>query len=109
MPKLKLKADDALSGPKRGPSTLKKLGGSVVATIPPHLLRELDLSAGTVVSVERSGDQLVIRRAAPKKSARRIGLAARLARCDFSQPLSPEQQREDEAWDRMPPVGREEI
>jgi hypothetical protein len=37
----------------------------------------------------------------------RVGLKARLARCDFTVPLSEEGPAEQKAWDEMKPVGRE--
>ena len=41
-------------------STLKKVGGSIMATSPPHLLRELRLAAGSRISVAKSDGRLII-------------------------------------------------
>ena len=90
-------------------STLKKVGGSIMATIPPHLLRELRLAAGSRISVAKSDGRLIITPEVPKKANKRIGLTARLAMCDFSVPLSPARKAEDEAWLNDGRVGREEI
>ncbi len=52
-------------------------------------------------------DSKRIKRGQPRRD--RIGLAARLAMCDFKVPLTKEEQREQRAWDRLPPAGKEEI
>lgn len=85
---------------------LRKVGGSVMAAIPPHLLREMHLEAGEDVVVERTGDALTLRKAAPKG---RVGVRQRLAMCDFQGAATAQRKTEDEAWDRSPPFGREEI
>jgi antitoxin component of MazEF toxin-antitoxin module len=85
---------------------LRKVGGSISAAIPPHILDALSLGAGSELLIEVDNGRVVMSPALPKG---RIGIAARLAMCDFSVPLSPERQAEDTAWDRMKPVGREVI
>ena len=82
---------------------LKQVGGSVMVTIPPHILRELKLAAGSQVDVTASEGRVTI---APAKT-RRIGLKARLAMCDFTARVPSERVKEDQAWDRAPPAGRE--
>jgi hypothetical protein len=45
----------------------------------------------------------------PDKARRlgRIGLATRLAMCDFTIPLTPEEKAEQALWENLAPVGRE--
>jgi hypothetical protein len=47
--------------------------------------------------------------AAPKHQPRRIGLAARLALCDFTYALSVNDTAEERDWLDAPRVGREKI
>lgn len=80
-------------------SHLRKVGGSVMLTIPPAALSALHLQAGTVVDVVAEGDVLVVRRQARP----RFTLAELLAQCDPTAPMSAE----DQEWLNDGPVGAE--
>lgn len=83
------------------PSTtnLRKVGGSVMLTIPPTILDMMDLQAGSEILLEIEGDKLVVRKTNPKRYA----LEALLAECDFEAPAS----EEDQLWLSSRSVGRE--
>lgn len=65
---------------------LTKVGGSVMLTIPPRALKQLQPTAGSQVNVAISDGQLVVTPATGS-----IGIKARLAMCDFS--VSPDGDR----------------
>ncbi|HQV25153.1 MAG TPA: antitoxin [Acinetobacter sp.] len=79
-------------------TNLRKVGGSVMLAVPPILLKKLGLDAGKAVSLDvQDGKLLVEPRTKPSYK-----LADLLAE---QQALNLEQ----DAWDGMKPVGREEI
>jgi antitoxin ChpS len=79
-------------------TNLRKVGGSVMLAVPPTLLKKLGLDAGKAVSLDvQDGKLLVEPRTKPSYK-----LADLLAE---QQALNLEQ----DAWDGMKPVGREEI
>jgi antitoxin ChpS len=88
---------------------LRKVGGSVTVAIPPHILEALALRAGSEVDVSVDQGRVVLVAAKLATQTGRIGLAARLAMCDLTLKLSPEEQAEIDAWEYMKPVGREVI
>ena len=67
------------------------------------MLEQLGLGVDMPVEVELDGDKITIRR----RRQGRIGLAARLAMCDVSIPLTSEEQVERVAWESAPAVGLE--
>lgn len=79
-------------------TNLRKVGGSVMLAVPPTLLKKLGLDAGKTVSLDIQDGKLVVQ--SKKKPAYK--LADLLAE---QQALNLEQ----DAWDGMKPVGREEI
>jgi antitoxin ChpS len=81
---------------------LRTVGGSVMVAIPPQMLEALQLRPNTEVGISLNGTGLFIE---PKPVSKRIGLAARLAKCDFSVPESPEERE----WLDVRPQGREVI
>ena len=81
----------------------RTVGGSVMVAIPPAAMNELGISSGSALDVEVRDGELILR--LTQKRTGRIGLAARLAMCDFTKPMS-ETERE---WLDSPRVGREEI
>ena len=81
-------------------STLRKVGGSIMISIPPALLEALHLHVGAKLAIEREGDHLVLRPERPRYTLQEL-----LDQCDFSLPRS----NEDEEWLNSPPVGRELI
>lgn len=85
---------------------LRKIGGSVTAAIPPHVLEALALGAGSEVDVTVRDGRLVL---TPAKASGRIGIAARLAQCDLTAKYTAAEQAEIDAWQNMKPVGREII
>ena len=80
----------------------RSVGGSVMVAIPPPVLQQLGLGANADVEVNVEGDRIVIE---PQKRRGRIGLAARLARCDLAIPAG----EDERAWLDSPRVGREEL
>ncbi len=74
--------------------------------IPPHILEALSLKAGSEVDISIEKGRVVLEHVKP---IGRIGLAARLAMCDLTIKLTPEEQAEIDAWEDMRPVGREVI
>jgi antitoxin ChpS len=69
---------------------LRKVGGSVMLTVPPALLDLLDLQAGASVGLAVEAGRLVVQ-PAPRK---RYRLDALLAQCDASAEIS----NDDRAW-----------
>ena len=80
-------------------ATLRQSGGSVIVSIPKSALEKLGLGPDQPVEIDVVGDQIVIRR----RRRGRIGLAARLALCDFTQQASAEETE----WTNAPEVGEE--
>ena len=70
-------------------TNLRKVGGSVMLAVPPALLEQLHLQAGSTVGLSVSDGQLVI---VPKPKPR-YTLAELLAASDYSQP-QPSEERE---------------
>jgi antitoxin ChpS len=85
---------------------LRKVGGSVSAAIPPSVLEALSLTAGTEMRIDVENGRVIMVPALPHG---RIGIAARLAQCDFSKPRTKAEQAEIDAWQNTKPVGREAI
>lgn len=82
-------------------TNLRKVGGSVMLTIPPALLEVMRLGAGAKVGLTMDNGRLVV-----EPSARpRYTLDELLAQCDPSADLTP-QERE---WLDAPAVGDEVI
>lgn len=80
-------------------TNLRKVGGSVMLAVPPAVLDLLNLEAGTVVGMSVDGDKLVIE---PQRKPK-YTLQELLDQCDFSQPISTEEQQ----WMDVAPVGKE--
>jgi antitoxin ChpS len=71
-------------------TTLRKVGGSVMLTVPPTVLEQLHLQAGSIVTLAFDNGRLVV-----EPNARpRYDLATLLAQCD----ASAEPSVEDRAW-----------
>jgi antitoxin ChpS len=85
---------------------LRKVGGSISAAIPPHILEALSLSAGSELNVDVDHGRIVL---SPVVVQGRIGLAARLARCELTTPRTKAEQAELDAWHNAKPVGRERL
>ncbi len=81
-------------------TTLRKVGGSVMMTVPPVLLQSLQLEAGATVALEIEGDRLTIKADRPRYTVEEL-----LADYDSSSPLTDEERE----WLDAPPVGREII
>jgi len=71
-------------------TSLRKVGGSVMLTVPPAILDMLNLQAGTTVGLGIEGGRLVVE----PQARPRYALADLLAQCDASSPISDE----DWAW-----------
>ncbi len=85
---------------------LRKIGGSTVVAIPPHVLEALALTAGSEVTVDVDHGRVVL---SPAAKRTKPTLADLLAQCDLSVPYTPAEQAEIDAWECMKPVGREVI
>jgi antitoxin ChpS len=80
-------------------TNLRKVGGSVMLSVPPAILDLLHLEAGSTVGLAVEGDRLVIAtRVKPHYTLDEL-----LAQCDAQAPLSDE----DREWIELPSVGRE--
>jgi len=82
-------------------TNLRKVGGSVMLTVPPAFLDQLHLQAGATVGMVVIDGRLVV----VPKSKPRYTLAELLAASDYSQP-QPAEERE---WVDAPAVGGELI
>lgn len=82
-------------------TNLRKVGGSIMLTVPPAILELLNLQAGATVGISVDGERLVIE----PHLRKRYTMAELLAASDYSKP-QPQQERE---WIDAPPVGREII
>lgn len=80
-------------------TNLRKVGGSVMMTVPPAFLELLHLQAGATVGIAVDNGRLVIE---PKPHPR-YSLDELLAQCDASAELTAE----DRDWLDMKPVGGE--
>jgi antitoxin ChpS len=81
-------------------TTLRKVGGSVMLTIPPSLLDELNLHAGSTVSAEVKEGRLVVQHTKPRYTLEEL-----LAQCVGDQTPTAEERE----WLDAPAVGREII
>lgn len=77
---------------------LKKYGNSTVAVLPPPVLRDLGLSAGSTLQLETTPEGSIV--LAPKRKYR---LAELIAQCD----IKARPPKDLEAWDSAPAVGGE--
>ena len=82
-------------------TNLRKIGGSVMLTVPPALLDILDLQAGATVAVAIENGRLVIE---PCRRPR-YTMAGLLAQSDYSQPQEPS----DREWVDAPAIGGEPV
>jgi len=80
-------------------TNLRKVGGSIMLTVPPALLDVLHLGAGAKVGLTVDDGRLVVE----PQSRPRYTLAELLAASDYSQPQTPE----DREWVDAPTAGRE--
>jgi len=80
-------------------TNLRKVGGSVMLAVPPAILDQLNLKAGTVVGLAIDGERLILQ---PRPKPR-YTLEELLAASDYAQPITPEEWE----WLNAPPVGRE--
>ena len=80
-------------------TNLRKVGGSVMLAVPPALLEQLHLQAGSTVTISLDGERLVIE----SGSKPRYTLAELLAASDYSQ--LP--QDTEGGWINAPAAGRE--
>ena len=82
---------------------LRTVGGSTMVAIPPAIRETLKLASKSEVSIAVEGDRLVI---TPKiKLKPRLSYDERMAMCDPTAPISPEEQE----WIDAPRMGREVI
>ncbi|MDD5329275.1 MAG: AbrB/MazE/SpoVT family DNA-binding domain-containing protein [Sulfuricella sp.] len=82
-------------------ATLRKVGGSVVVSIPKRILELVHLQSGSQVSIEVQDGKLVV---APKNKPR-YTLEELMAQCDLTQPMGVGERE----WIDAPAVGSEEI
>lgn len=82
-------------------ASLRKVGGSVMLTVPPIILKSLQLDSGSLVNMAIESDRLVVK-AVPQK---KYSLQELLAQCDPSAPMS----EEDAHWVDSQTIGKELI
>lgn len=82
-------------------TNLRKVGGSVMLTVPPAVLDVLHLTAGSKVSLAVDNGRLVVE----PRPRPRYTLAELLAASDYSRP----QAKEEREWVDAPAVGREPL
>jgi antitoxin ChpS len=82
---------------------LRSVGGSTMVAIPPAVLKSIKIGPNSEVSIRVDDGRIIIE--AVHRPTGRVGLAERLARCDFSQPISSEEQ----SWVQSSRIGREEL
>jgi len=80
-------------------TSLRKVGGSTMLAIPTALLEVLQLRAGSTVGLNVDQGRLVVQPA----PLPRYSLAALLAQCDASAPITAEERE----WLDAKPMGRE--
>lgn len=80
-------------------TSLRKVGGSVMLTVPSAVLDLLDLQVGSVVGMDVDGQRLVIQ---PRRKPR-YTLDDLLAQCKAKAPITAK----DRQWIDVDPVGRE--
>lgn len=80
-------------------TNLRKVGGSVILTVPPELLELLHLQAGNAVGIAVDSGRLVVE----PQTRPRYTLQELLAQCDPSFPLEDEERE----WIDAPAVGNE--
>ena len=80
-------------------TNLRKVGGSIMLTVPPALLNLLRLKAGATVAIGVENGRLIVE---PQQRPR-YTLEALLSASDYSQPQPPEERE----WVDAPAVGRE--
>lgn len=79
-------------------TNLRKVGGSIMLAVPPTLLKKLGLDAGKSVSLDIQDGKLLVE-PTKKPSYKLADLLAEHQTLDLEQ----------DAWNDMKPVGREEI
>ncbi len=67
--------------------TLRSLGGSVVMTVPKKILNNMNLQAGSQVSLATQDGKLIVE----AKTKPHYSLAELMAQCDLTQPLSEDE------------------
>ncbi len=79
---------------------LRKVGGSVMMTVPPSILEEWSLAAGATVGMDVEAGRLIVQPRKPKYTLEEL-----LAQCEGDQEITAEERE----WLDSPPVGRELI
>jgi antitoxin ChpS len=80
-------------------SSLRKVGGSVMMTVPPAILEEFDLRPGSTVDLVVEGERIIVE---PHRKPR-YTMDALLAECKEGASISDE----DRDWLNSAPAGRE--
>jgi antitoxin ChpS len=79
-------------------TTLRKVGGSVMMTVPPAMLEALNLAVGATVGMDVEDGRLIVQPARPKYTVEEL-----LAQCTGDQKMTDEERE----WLDAPAVGRE--
>jgi antitoxin ChpS len=82
---------------------IRKMGNSAGLTLPPALMRDLDLTLGQALLVERSGADAITLRVKPKR--KKYTAAELNKQCDLKAPMPADLQ----AWEDMSPAGDEAL
>lgn len=81
-------------------TSLRKVGGSVMMSVPRAILDQMDLSVGSSVDIGLKHGQMVVEPSKPKYSLEEL-----LAQCDSSQEIS----HAEREWMDAPVIGQEAI
>ena len=99
-------------------TTLRKVGGSVMLSVPPALLSELGLAAGATVGLRVSDGRLLVEKRRPRYTLEQLAMehkalleerAARLAAGGEPAEAAAGEIDAERAWLDDLPAGREEI
>lgn len=85
-------------------TALRKVGGSTMMAVPPALLEQLDLQAGSAVGLSIDGGRLVV----TPRPRPRYALDELLAQCDAHATATAKPDH-DHDWLQSPATGREEL
>lgn len=81
-------------------TSLRKVGGSVMMSVPRAFLDQMELSVGSTVDIGLKQGRMVVKPSKPKYSVEEL-----LAQCDLSQEIS----HEEREWMDSPATGHEVI
>ena len=82
---------------------VRKVGGSLMAAMPAHVVKDMRLAAGRTLAVSYDGKRLIL--APAETGPKRYTLRQILASCNFDLPKTVEELE----WEAAPRIGREAL